>query len=214
MFGRPPTPTQGAVSFPGSPRVFICGTEWSVRPVVSLNQPAVLMCPRANRGRNHLHLCGREPISKEARGVLSPSATVGLLLPEREKPITPLWVLNALCWSGRTWRSLFHPRFPLFLFFSLFLRLQNSVAVASIHFPLAGPPLSSPALQSVDNSTCKLQFIVFRNGKLFPCTGNSSNLADDGKRRSVSTPVAFTKLGKRKFAFFLSLFLYFKSQWT
>ncbi|XP_034040053.1 adhesion G protein-coupled receptor A3 [Thalassophryne amazonica] len=71
---------------------------------------------------------------------------------------------------------------------------KNSVAVASIHFPLAGPPFSSSALQSVDNSTCKLQFIVFRNGKLFPCTGNSSNLADDGKRRSVSTPVAFTKL--------------------
>ncbi|XP_056147867.1 adhesion G protein-coupled receptor A3 [Lampris incognitus] len=70
---------------------------------------------------------------------------------------------------------------------------KNSVAVASIHFPLAGPPLSS-ALQSVDNSTCRLQFVVFRNGKLFPCTGNSSNLADDGKRRSVSTPVAFTKL--------------------
>uniref|UniRef100_A0A667ZQG1 Adhesion G protein-coupled receptor A1 n=1 Tax=Myripristis murdjan TaxID=586833 RepID=A0A667ZQG1_9TELE len=70
----------------------------------------------------------------------------------------------------------------------------NSVAVASIHLPLAGTPISSSALQSVDNSTCKLQFIVFRNGKLFPCTGNSSNLADDGKRRSVSTPVAFTKL--------------------
>ncbi|XP_070834191.1 adhesion G protein-coupled receptor A3 [Chaetodon trifascialis] len=71
---------------------------------------------------------------------------------------------------------------------------KNSVAVASIHLPLAGTPISSSALQSVDNSTCKLQFIVFRNGKLFPCTGNSSNLADDGKRRSVSTPVAFTKL--------------------
>ncbi|KAG7512630.1 adhesion G protein-coupled receptor A1 [Solea senegalensis] len=71
---------------------------------------------------------------------------------------------------------------------------RNSVAVASIHLPLAGTPLPSSALQSVDNSTCKLQFIVFRNGKLFPCTGNSSNLADDGKRRSVSTPVAFTKL--------------------
>uniref|UniRef100_A0A665UG27 Adhesion G protein-coupled receptor A1 n=1 Tax=Echeneis naucrates TaxID=173247 RepID=A0A665UG27_ECHNA len=71
---------------------------------------------------------------------------------------------------------------------------KNSVAVASIHLPLAGTPLSSSALQSVDNSTCRLQFIVFRNGKLFPCTGNSSNLADDGKRRSVSTPVAFTKL--------------------
>uniref|UniRef100_A0A7N8YN89 Adhesion G protein-coupled receptor A1 n=1 Tax=Mastacembelus armatus TaxID=205130 RepID=A0A7N8YN89_9TELE len=71
---------------------------------------------------------------------------------------------------------------------------KNSVAVASIHLPLAGTPFSSSALQSVDNSTCKLQLIVFRNGKLFPCTGNSSNLADDGKRRSVSTPVAFTKL--------------------
>ena len=89
------------------------------------------------------------------------------------------------------------------LFFFCVLHLQNSVAVASIHLPLAGPPLSSPALQSVDNSTCRLQFIVFRNGKLFPCTGNSSNLADDGKRRSVSTPVAFTKLGKRKFIFFI-----------
>ncbi|KAM8859753.1 adhesion G protein-coupled receptor A3 isoform 1-T2 [Spinachia spinachia] len=71
---------------------------------------------------------------------------------------------------------------------------KNSVAVASIHLPLAGTPVSSSALQSVDNSTCRLQLIVFRNGKLFPCTGNSSNLADDGKRRSVSTPVAFTKL--------------------
>ncbi|KAM6956812.1 adhesion G protein-coupled receptor A3 [Aplochiton taeniatus] len=70
---------------------------------------------------------------------------------------------------------------------------KNSVEVASIHLPLAGTPIPS-ALLSVDNSTCKLQFIVFRNGKLFPCTGNSSNLADDGKRRSVSTPVAFTKL--------------------
>ncbi|XP_016342789.1 adhesion G protein-coupled receptor A3-like [Sinocyclocheilus anshuiensis] len=64
---------------------------------------------------------------------------------------------------------------------------QNTVAIASIHFPLATP-------RSVENCTCKLQLIVFRNGKLFPCTGNSSNLADDGKRRSVSTPVAFTKL--------------------
>nr|XP_015202473.1 PREDICTED: adhesion G protein-coupled receptor A1 isoform X1 [Lepisosteus oculatus] len=71
--------------------------------------------------------------------------------------------------------------------------VKNTVAVASIQVPLT-VTASSPALQSVDNSTCKLQFIVFRNGKLFPSTGNSSNLADDGKRRSVSTPVAFTKL--------------------
>lgn len=101
--------------------------------------------------------------------------------------------------------ALFNFYFPLFFFFFFFLFFlfhpQNSVAVASIHLPLAGTPFSSSALQSVDNSTCRLQFIVFRNGKLFPCTGNSSNLADDGKRRSVSTPVAFTKLGKRKSIF-------------
>ncbi|MCJ8730422.1 hypothetical protein PDJAM_G00184200 [Pangasius djambal] len=70
---------------------------------------------------------------------------------------------------------------------------QNAVAVASIHLPLAGSVRAS-ALRSVDNSTCRLQLIVFRNGKLFPCTGNSSSLADDGKRRSVATPVAFVKL--------------------
>ncbi|KAF5902111.1 adhesion G protein-coupled receptor A1 isoform X1, partial [Clarias magur] len=72
-------------------------------------------------------------------------------------------------------------------------RLQSAVAVASIHLPLAGSVRAS-ALRSVDNSTCRLQLIVFRNGKLFPCTGNSSSLADDGKRRSVATPVAFVKL--------------------
>ncbi|KAJ8014510.1 hypothetical protein DPEC_G00040980 [Dallia pectoralis] len=69
----------------------------------------------------------------------------------------------------------------------------NPVSVAWIHVRLAGAPDPS-GFTFADNSTCKLQIIVFRNGKLFPCTGNSSNLADDGKRRSVSTPVAFTKL--------------------
>lgn len=104
---------------------------------------------------------------------------------------------NAPCFSCASRRHSFSFSSP-FLFHP-----QNSVAVASIHLPLAGTHISSNALQSVDNSTCKLQFIVFRNGKLFPCTGNSSNLADDGKRRSVSTPVAFTKLGKRKSMFLI-----------
>ncbi|XP_013886737.1 adhesion G protein-coupled receptor A3, partial [Austrofundulus limnaeus] len=71
-------------------------------------------------------------------------------------------------------------------------------SVASIHFPAAAlsAPVSSSALQSVANSSapCRLQLVAFRDGKLFPCTGNSSKLADDGKRRSVSTPVAFSKL--------------------
>ncbi|XP_038267044.1 adhesion G protein-coupled receptor A1 [Dermochelys coriacea] len=70
---------------------------------------------------------------------------------------------------------------------------KNAVAVASVHLPQSVFSRSS-ALQSVDNSTCKLQFIVFRNGKLFPSTGNSSNLADDGKRRMVTTPAVFAKI--------------------
>lgn len=47
----------------------------------------------------------------------------------------------------------------------------------------------------MDDSLYKLQLIAFRNGKLFPATGNSTNLADDGKRRSVVTPVILTKIG-------------------
>ncbi|XP_074856532.1 adhesion G protein-coupled receptor A1 isoform X2 [Carettochelys insculpta] len=70
---------------------------------------------------------------------------------------------------------------------------KNAVAVASVHLPQSVFSQSS-ALQSVDNSTCKLQFIVFRNGKLFPSTGNSSNLADDRKRRTVTTPAVFAKI--------------------
>ncbi|KAM4702523.1 adhesion G protein-coupled receptor A3-like [Rhinophrynus dorsalis] len=70
---------------------------------------------------------------------------------------------------------------------------KNTVAVASIHLPQS-VFAQSPSLQSVDNSTCKLQLIVFRNGKLFPVTGNSSYLADDGKRRTVATPAVFSKI--------------------
>ncbi|KAI5107887.1 adhesion G protein-coupled receptor A3 precursor [Silurus meridionalis] len=70
---------------------------------------------------------------------------------------------------------------------------QSALAVASIHLPLAASSRAS-ALRSVPNATCRLQLAVFRNGKLFPCTGNSSSLADDGKRKSVATPVTFVKL--------------------
>ncbi|XP_028917167.1 adhesion G protein-coupled receptor A1 [Ornithorhynchus anatinus] len=70
---------------------------------------------------------------------------------------------------------------------------KNTVAVASVHS--AQPVFSqSPVWQSVDNSSCRLQFIVFRNGKLFPSTGNSSNLADHGRRRTVTTPAVFAKI--------------------
>ncbi|XP_075072283.1 adhesion G protein-coupled receptor A1 isoform X1 [Mixophyes fleayi] len=70
---------------------------------------------------------------------------------------------------------------------------KNTVAVASIHLPQSAFA-QSPSLQSVDNSSCKLQLIVFRNGKLFPITGNTSYLADQGKRRAVATPALLSKI--------------------
>ncbi|KAM9325061.1 adhesion G protein-coupled receptor A3-like [Gastrophryne carolinensis] len=73
------------------------------------------------------------------------------------------------------------------------LSAKNAVAVASIHLPQS-VFARSPALQSVDNSTCKLQLIVFRNGKLFQITGNASYLADKDKRRTVATPAVLSKI--------------------
>lgn len=59
-------------------------------------------------------------------------------------------------------------------------------------------------IRPADESVYKLQLIAFRNGKLFPATGNSTNLADDGKRRTVVTPVILTKIG----LFFIISFLW------
>lgn len=47
-----------------------------------------------------------------------------------------------------------------------------------------------------DDLVYKLHLLGFRNGKFFPSTGNSSQLADGGKRRSVATPVIMAKLGE------------------
>ncbi|XP_077877261.1 adhesion G protein-coupled receptor A3 isoform X2 [Ictidomys tridecemlineatus] len=75
------------------------------------------------------------------------------------------------------------------------LALKNTIVEASIQLP---PSLFSPKqkreARSPDDSLYKLQLIAFRNGKLFPATGNSTNLADDGKRRTVVTPVILTKI--------------------
>ncbi|KAB1282276.1 Adhesion G protein-coupled receptor A3, partial [Camelus dromedarius] len=71
----------------------------------------------------------------------------------------------------------------------------NTIVEASIQLP---PSLFLPKhkreVRPSDDSLCKLQLIAFRNGKLFPATGNSTKLADDGKRRTVVTPVILTKI--------------------
>uniref|UniRef100_A0A9L0JW07 Adhesion G protein-coupled receptor A3 n=1 Tax=Equus asinus TaxID=9793 RepID=A0A9L0JW07_EQUAS len=71
----------------------------------------------------------------------------------------------------------------------------NTIVEASIQLP---PSLFSSKqkreVRPTDDSLYKLQLIAFRNGKLFPATGNSTNLADDGKRRTVVTPVILTKI--------------------
>ncbi|XP_072213243.1 adhesion G protein-coupled receptor A2 [Excalfactoria chinensis] len=66
--------------------------------------------------------------------------------------------------------------------------IKNSIALASIQLP---PSLFASPLPPTPLADCKLQLLVFRNGKLFCSTGNSSRLADDGKRRSVATPVIY-----------------------
>ncbi|KAG7243336.1 hypothetical protein INR49_011792, partial [Caranx melampygus] len=45
-----------------------------------------------------------------------------------------------------------------------------------------------------EDAVYKLHLLGFRNGKFFPSTGNSSQLADGGKRRSVATPVIMAKI--------------------
>uniref|UniRef100_A0A8C2DZY4 Adhesion G protein-coupled receptor A3 n=1 Tax=Cyprinus carpio TaxID=7962 RepID=A0A8C2DZY4_CYPCA len=74
-------------------------------------------------------------------------------------------------------------------------RLQNTIVEASLQLP---PSLFSSLGSSgqADDAVYKLHLLAFRNGKLFPPTGNSTLLSDGSKRRSVVTPVILTKIGK------------------
>ncbi|XP_069487986.1 adhesion G protein-coupled receptor A3 [Ambystoma mexicanum] len=73
--------------------------------------------------------------------------------------------------------------------------LKNTIVEASIQLPFAlFSQKEKSEIRPVDESLCKLQLIAFRNGKLFPATGNSTHLADDGKRRTVVTPVILAKI--------------------
>ncbi|XP_040274964.1 adhesion G protein-coupled receptor A3 [Bufo bufo] len=75
--------------------------------------------------------------------------------------------------------------------------LKNTVVEASIQLPAAlfvPKEREKRERRAADEFVYKLQLIAFRNGKLFPATGNSTHLADDGMRRSVVTPVILAKL--------------------
>lgn len=73
------------------------------------------------------------------------------------------------------------------------LALKNTIVEASLQLP---PTLFSSLGSSgqAEEAVYKLHLLAFRNGKLFPPTGNSSILSDGSKRRSVVTPVMITKI--------------------
>ncbi|KAM6234968.1 adhesion G protein-coupled receptor A2 [Porphyrio hochstetteri] len=98
--------------------------------------------------------------------------------PQAERGAEPLpdQQLRLRCTTGR-------PNISLSSF-----HIKNSIALASIQLP---PSLFSSPIPATQLDNCRLQLLVFRNGKLFCSTGNSSRLADDGKRRSVATPVIY-----------------------
>ncbi|XP_048853938.1 adhesion G protein-coupled receptor A2 [Brienomyrus brachyistius] len=66
--------------------------------------------------------------------------------------------------------------------------LKNAVALASVSLPASLFPPDAPP-------ECKLQFVAFRTGRLFPLTGNASGPSEHSRRRrSVNTPVIFVDL--------------------
>ncbi|CAN2388539.1 G-protein coupled receptor activity [Pristimantis euphronides] len=73
--------------------------------------------------------------------------------------------------------------------------LKNTVVEASIQLPAAlFVPKDKRERRAADEFVYKLQLIAFRNGKLFPTTGNATYFTDEGKRRSVVTPVILARL--------------------
>ncbi|KAF7199982.1 adhesion G protein-coupled receptor A2 isoform X1 [Nothobranchius furzeri] len=65
--------------------------------------------------------------------------------------------------------------------------LKNSVALASVTLPATLFPPDAAA-------DCKLQFVAFRTGSLFPLLLNSSNKVEHSSRRCVNSPVIFAGL--------------------
>ncbi|XP_032079768.1 adhesion G protein-coupled receptor A3 [Thamnophis elegans] len=75
------------------------------------------------------------------------------------------------------------------------LALKNTVVEASIQLPpaLFHQRQKREIQPPTEDALYRLQLIAFRNGKLFPSTGNSTTLSADRKRLTVVTPVILTK---------------------
>ncbi|KAL0970319.1 hypothetical protein UPYG_G00240380 [Umbra pygmaea] len=73
------------------------------------------------------------------------------------------------------------------------LALKSTIVEAFLQLPPSLFSQYSVDGQAEDN-IYKLHLLAFRNGKLFPSTGNSTLLADGGKRRNVATPVLLAKI--------------------
>lgn len=82
-----------------------------------------------------------------------------------------------------------------FLLECIFSSLQSTIVEASLQLPQSLFSLAAVPGQAED-TVYKLHLLGLRNGKFFPSTSNSSQLADGGKRRSVATPVIMAKIGK------------------
>uniref|UniRef100_A0A3Q2TTJ6 Adhesion G protein-coupled receptor A3 n=1 Tax=Fundulus heteroclitus TaxID=8078 RepID=A0A3Q2TTJ6_FUNHE len=73
---------------------------------------------------------------------------------------------------------------------------KGTTVEASLQLPqsLFSPAAAGAAPGQPDENVYKLYLLGFRNGKFFPSTGNTSLLADGGRRRSVATPVVMAKI--------------------
>ncbi|XP_048826754.1 adhesion G protein-coupled receptor A3 [Brienomyrus brachyistius] len=70
------------------------------------------------------------------------------------------------------------------------LALKNTVVEASLQLPPSRFSQASGSGTPPEDTVHKLYLLAFRNSKLFPSAGNSS----DGKRRTVATPVILAKI--------------------
>ncbi|KAM9835405.1 adhesion G protein-coupled receptor A3 [Syngnathus typhle] len=72
--------------------------------------------------------------------------------------------------------------------------LKSTTVEASLQLPQSLFTQAALLPGQAEDTVYKLHLLGFRNGKFFPSTGNSSQLADSGKRRNVATPVIMAKI--------------------